>query len=151
LWGEERCNVRTHLSLKGLFVTVIALFVFAGVARGQKSGATTGQKYDLANESKIEGTVDEIKVIRGAMEGVHLVLKSGTETLFVHVAPDRFLKEMDSEFAKGDQVQVVGCKIKAEDGSDEYLARRITKNGNELLLRDNKGKPIWVTWNPGKK
>lgn len=143
--------MKRHSNLKGLSAIAIALFACVGLAWGQKPGATTGPKYDVANETKIEGTVEDIKVVPGALEGVHLLLKSGTETLFVHVAPDKFLKEMDSEFAKGDQVQVVACKIKAEDGSDEYLARQVTKNGNQLLLRDNKGKPIWAMWNPGKK
>jgi hypothetical protein len=85
------------------------------------------------------------------MEGIHLTLKSDTDTILVHVAPEKFLKEMDTEFAKGDQVEVLGCKIKAEDGTDELLARQIVKSGNQLLLRDKKGTPIWALWSPGKK
>ncbi len=135
---------------KALFAGVIVLLVTATALWGQKS-ASLGPKYNLANETTIKGTVEDLKVVPGAMEGIHLVVKTDTETLLVHVAPEKFLKEMDSQFAKGDQVEVVGSKIKAEDGTDELLARQIVKSGNQLLLRDKKGTPIWALWSPGRK
>jgi hypothetical protein len=143
--------MRIQPSLKALFAGVTVLLVTSTVLWAQKPAGARGPKYDIANEIKIKGTVEEIKVVPGPMEGIHLVLKNGTETNLVHVAPEKFLKEMDSEFVKGDQLEVVGCKIKAEDGSDEVLSRQITKNGNELMLRDKKGTPIWALWDPGKK
>jgi hypothetical protein len=79
-------------------------------------------------------------------------LKSENETILVHVAPGKFLSEMETSFNKGDVLQVVGCKIKDPGGNDELLAREITKsNDNQLVLRDKKGTPIWVLWNPGSK
>lgn len=143
--------MRIQPSLKALFVGVTVLLLTATALWAQKANGGFGPKYSTTNEITIKGTVEEIKVVPGAMEGIHLVLKNGTDTTLVHVAPERFLKEMDSEFAKGDQLEVVGCKIKAEDGTDEFLSRQITKNGNELMLRDKKGTPIWAIWDPGKK
>ena len=87
-------------SLKALFAGVIVLLVTATMLWGQKS-ASLGPKYNAANETTIKGTVEDIKVVPGAMEGSHLVLKNDTDTILVHVAPEKFLKEMDSEFAKG--------------------------------------------------
>ena len=137
-------------NLKALFAGVIVLLVTATMLWGQKS-ANLGPKYNSASEATIKGTVEDIKVVPGAMEGIHLVVKNDTETILVHVAPEKFLKEMDSQFAKGDQVEVIGSKIKAEDGTDELLAKQIEKSGNQLLLRDKKGTPIWAVWSPGKK
>jgi hypothetical protein len=137
-------------SLKALSAGVIVLLVTATMLWGQKS-ASLGPKYNAANETTIKGTVEDIRVVPGSMEGIHLTLKTDTETILVHVAPEKFLKEMETEFAKGDQVEVLGCKIKAEDGTDELLARQIVKSGNQLLLRDKKGTPIWALWSPGKK
>jgi hypothetical protein len=148
---EGKRKMKIQQNLKVLFAAVTVLFATATMLWGQKPAGAHGPKYNVAEEIKIKGTVDEIKVVPGAMEGIHLVLKDGTETTLVHVAPEKFLKEMDSEFVKGDQLEVVGCKIKAEDGSDEFLSRQITKKGNELMLRDKKGAPIWASWNPGKK
>jgi DNA/RNA endonuclease YhcR with UshA esterase domain len=141
---------RSH-NLKALLAIASILILSVTVLSAQKTGSqTVGQKYDLTTETKLKGTVDEVKVVPGPSEGVHLVLKSGTETTLVHVAPEAFLKEMDVTFDKGDQIELLGSKIKV-DGQDEVLAREITKNGNQLTLRDKKGMPIWSVWDPGKK
>lgn len=141
---------RSH-NLKALLAIASILILSVTVLSAQKTGSqTVGQKYDLTTETKLKGTVDEVKVVPGPSEGVHLMLKSGTETTLVHVAPEAFLKEMDVTFDKGDQIELLGSKIKV-DGQDEVLAREITKNGNQLTLRDKKGMPIWSVWDPGKK
>lgn len=138
-------------SSKVLFVGGIFLLATATMLWAQSSSGTTGSKYDVKNEIKVSGTVEEVKLVPGAKEGVHLILKSGTDAYLVHVAPEKFLKEMETDFAKGDELNILGCKVKDDDGSDEVLARAITKNGNELMLRDKKGTPIWALWDPGKK
>lgn len=135
--------------LRALFVAPIILIISVSLL-GQTPSGNTAPKYDPANEVKIKGTVDELKVVPGVLEGVHLVLKSPNETILVHVAPERFLKEMETSFNKGDVVEVVGCKIKDSDGTDELLARQVTKGNDELQVRDKRGKPIWTTWDPGK-
>lgn len=141
---------RSH-TLRVLFVAAIVLILSATVLSAQKTGSQTiGQKYDLTTETKLKGTVDEVKVIPGPAEGIHLIVKSGTETYFVHVAPETFLKEMEFSVNKGDSVEVLGSKIKV-DGQEEILAREITDNNNQLTLRDKKGMPIWSVWDPTKK
>lgn len=141
---------RSH-SLKALLVIATILILSGAMLSAQRTGSQTiGQKYDLTTEVKLKGIVDEVKVIPGPAEGIHLMLKSGTETMLIHVAPETFLKEMDVSFNKGDQLELVGSKIKV-DGQDEVLAREITKDGNQLTLRDKKGMPIWSVWDPGKK
>jgi hypothetical protein len=135
--------------LRALYVGAIIL-VISAVLPAQTPSGNTAPKYNAANEVTIKGTVDEVRIIPGALEGVHLMLKSPNEAILVHVAPEKFLKEMDTSFSKGDVIEVVGCKIKDPDGADELLARQITKGTDELQVRDKKGKPIWTTWNPGK-
>jgi hypothetical protein len=68
----------------------------------------------------------------------------------VHVAPELFLKELDMGFNKGDQLEIVGSKLKI-DGVDEVLAKEITRGDNTLTLRDKKGVPVWDGWMPSKK
>lgn len=141
---------RSH-NLKALFVIATILILSATALWAQKTGSqTVGQKYDLTTETKLKGLVEEVKVIPGPAEGIHLNVKNGTETIFIHVAPEAFLKDMDVSFNKGDEVEIVGSKIKV-DNQDEVLAREITKNSNSLTLRDKKGIPIWSMWDPGKK
>lgn len=141
---------RSHNS-RALFAIAIILILSATVLSAQKTGSqTVGQKYDLTTEVKLKGIVEEVKTIPGPAEGIHLMLKTGTDTVLIHVAPESFLKDMDVAFEKGDQLEITGSKIKV-DGQDEVLAREIIKSGNQLTLRDKKGTPIWSVWDPGKK
>lgn len=138
-------------TLRALLAVAIILILPAVVLWGQKTASPNiGQKYDLTTETKVKGTVDELKVIPGPAEGVHLIVKSGTDLLFVHVAPESFLKDMDLTIQKGDSVEIVGSKIKV-DGQDEMLAREIIDSNNDVTLRDKKGVPVWTVWDPEKK
>lgn len=142
--------MKRQASLKALFVAAIVVTLSATLLWAQKS-TNIGPKYDAATELTVKGTVEEAKIQPGAGEGVHLILKSGTEDVLVHVAPETFMKEMEINFAKGDQLEIRGSKIKNAEGQDEVLAREITKGSNSLTLRDKKGVPVWSMWDPSRK
>ena len=126
-------------------VTIIAIGCMA-----TEKVINTGPKYDTGKEVKVKGVVEEIRTVPGEFEGTHLVVKTDTGTVLVHVAPADFLKEMDTSFKAGDQVQVVGAK--APDTTElEVLAREITVGSNTTVLRDDKGIPVWAGWKPAKK
>ena len=103
----------------------------------------TGPKYDLGNEVKLKGTVEEIKMVPGPYEGVHVLLKTDTDTVLVHLAPQGFLKMLEFNVAKGDSLEVTGCKITGEAGP-EVLAREVVSGNNSVTLRDKKGLPAWT-------
>jgi len=131
-------------------VSLIAavLFLATSTAFAQKA-KDTGPKYDVANEVKIKGVIEEVREVPGNFEGTHLVVKTDTGTVLVHIAPAAFLKEIDTSFAKGDQVQVVGAKAPGAT-EEEILAREITVGTNTTTLRDDKGVPVWAGWSPSK-
>jgi len=109
-----------------------------------------GPKYDVKNEVKVKGVIEEIRQVAGPFEGTHLVVKTESKTVLVHVAPADFLKEIDTAFNKGEEIEVVGCK--APDASEEeILAREITVGQNTTTLRDEKGVPVWSGWKPSGK
>src|SRR5476651_1544145 len=66
-------------------------------------------KYDKSSEVKVKGTVEEIKT--AADNVVHLTLKNDKGSLDVMVAPEKFLKDMEITFAKGDTIEVVGSQL----------------------------------------
>jgi len=107
-------------------------------------GPATAPKYDVATESKMKVTVEEFKLpAKGKeKEAAHLTVKSGSETLDIYLCPKAFLDDMGATYAKGDEVTVTGSKIK-QDGEDLILAREVVKGTDTLLLRDDKGKPVW--------
>jgi hypothetical protein len=128
-----------------LTAAVLALTIPAAIAQ---SASKTGPKYDSASEAKIKGVVEDIRE-PGGLEPTLLLVKTESKTVLVYVAPAAFLKEIETSFSKGDQVEVVGCK--SLNGSDEeILAREITDGSNTFTLRDDKGVPIWAGWKPAK-
>jgi hypothetical protein len=108
------------------------------------SGPASAPKYDVATESKMKVIVEELKLpAKGnEKEVAHLMVKSGSETLDIYLCPKSFLDDMGATYAKGDEVTVTGSKIKQE-GGDLILAREVVKGPDTLLLRDDKGKPVW--------
>jgi hypothetical protein len=135
-------------SSKVLFVGAIAGLLLS--AAWAQSASKTGPKYDFKNEVKIKGVIEEVKEVPGAFEGTRLVVKTDSKTVLVHVAPASFLKEIDTTFNKGEQIEVVGCKA-PDAPEEEILAREITVGQNTTTLRDDKGVPVWAGWKPSGK
>ncbi len=131
------------------------LFIAAAVALAAPAGwaqsaSKTGPKYDIANEVRIKGVVEEVRDMPGDLDGTHLVVKTDTTTVLVYAAPGAFLKEIDTTFNKGDEVQVVGAKAPG-GGEETIMAREITVGNNTFTLRDDKGVPVWAGWKAPKK
>ena len=118
-----------------LFAVLIAL-----AAVGQNNLAA----YNLTTETKLKGTIEELKIpAKGnEKEAARLVLKSGDSTVDVYLCPRSFLDDMGSTLAKGDEVSITGSKVKQEAG-ELVLAREVVKGNDTLVLRDDKGKPVW--------
>ena len=101
-------------------------------------------KYDPATETKLKGTVAELKFVppRGAKTVAYLVIKSGADTVQVFLCPKTFLDQMGTTFKPEDKVEVTGSKVK-QDGEDLILAREVDKGDDMLTLRFKDGKPAW--------
>jgi hypothetical protein len=100
--------------------------------------------YDVSSEATITGTVqDVLQPHMGQMMGTHLVVKTATETIEVHVGPSSFVTKEGFAFAKGDSVQVLGSKVTI-DGKEALISRELTKDGKTLTLRDKTGQPLWA-------
>ena len=132
-----------------ILLAVAVLFAYVPSGLAQKA-ANTGPKYDLANQVKIKGVIDDMHETPGAFEGTHLIVKTDTGTVLVQLAPAEFLKEIDTSLKKGDQIDVVGAKNMGTEG-EEILAREITIGNNTTTLRDDNGIPVWVGWKAPKK
>lgn len=75
-------------------------------------------------------------------EVVHLMVKTGSDTLDVYLTPKSFLDDMGMDFSKGDEISLTGSKVKVGD-ADLILARELVKGNNTFTLRDDKGGPVW--------
>lgn len=126
------------------FVLMISLVCLPlGILLAQKAPSPPpGPKYDLQTEVKIKGTVLELKTPEKEKDILHLMIKSGEETIDVSLCPKSYLTEMGTTLVKGDEIALTGSKIKVDD-ANLILAREVNKGDEMLMLRDGKGVPVW--------
>jgi len=129
---------------------VVALVVGVTVALSTASFAqkTALPKYDSKTEVHIaKATVLDTKevTLSNGQHRFRLIVNAGNETLEVCLCPKAFLDTMDTAFAKGDEVEITGSKVKESEDKTIILAREVVKGQNTLVLRDKTGDPVW-TW-----
>jgi len=131
-------------AIAGFVLCVLALAVSAWAQKVPDAAAVP--KYDVSKEVKIKGTIEDVKEMTMAKgeAGVHLMVKTATETIEVRLWPSGYLKHFETAFAKGQTVEVTGSKLKVED-KDVILAREVVQGNNTVTLRDKDGAPVW-TW-----
>lgn len=142
-----RTGFSSRCSRQNVFLLIFVTALFGAPARAQKSppNTVTPPKYDLHTETKMKGTVEEVKLPPKGSEKeiVHLQLKDGTNSVDVYLCPKSFFDDMGMSFAKGDELNITGSKVKQGD-ADLFLAREIVKGSNDTFsLRDGKGDPVW--------
>jgi hypothetical protein len=134
-------------------MVVAALLAFgpmAGVtAQTPSAGPGAPGTYDVKTEVAVKGTVEAVETVTGmggrgrhAMGGMHLTLKTDTETLQVHVGPIAYLTEKGVALAKGDALEVVGSRV-TMGGGPVVIARQIKKGDQTWTFRDASGRPLW--------
>jgi hypothetical protein len=123
-----------------LFATFTALFLCASLCIAQSKAP----KYDPSTEAKLKGTVEELKLPpKGSeREVAHLTIKNGTDTFDIYLCPKSFMDDMGVTFLKGDEIAFTGSKVKQGEG-EMILAREVVKGTDTLILRDDKGNPVW--------
>jgi len=110
----------------------------------EKPQGTNRPKYDLSTESKMKATVEEVKLpAKGSEKEIaHLLVKIGADTFDVYLCPKAFLDDMGVNFSQGEEIVLTGSRIK--QGEAELILARVVVRGNDtLVLRDEKGNPIW--------
>jgi len=129
-------------------VAVIAvLLLVLGVGFHRPVTAQGAALYNPANEVVVKGIVQEEQdfdcpVSEGEV-GSHLMLKTSAGVLQVHLAPVRIMSSQKLSFAPGDQIEVVGSKIRLE-GKNGVIAREITRCNETIIFRDGQGKLLLV-------
>ena len=123
------------------------LAAFGLVAASQTTDANKAvPKYDPATEVKLNGTIADISErncpISGGGMGFHFILKTTDQSIEVHVATSKFIKNYEVALNKGDEINLVGSKVKF-NGEDAILAREVTKGTEVYVFRDKNGKPVW--------
>lgn len=127
--------------------SIILLAAFASVvmalAQAQRGPGMGMPNYDPKSETTVTGAVQEVQQHQMmGHQGTHLIVKTDTGELEVHLGPSSYLAQHKFSFAKGDQVEVTGSMVKM-GGKDALLARQVKKDGKTLVLRNAQGIPAW--------
>ena len=122
-----------------IIAVVCALPLFA-----EKPQKPNLPKYDLSTESKMKATVQEVKLpAKGSEKEIaHLLVKIGADTFDVYLCPKTFLDDMGVNFKQGEEIVLTGSRIKQGE-AELILAREVVRGNDTLVLRDEKGNPIW--------
>ncbi len=108
-----------------------------------RGGTAPALEYDKSAEVEVKGVIDDVKT--AADHIIHLTLKKGNDSLDLLIAPEKFLKEMEISFEKGEAIEVLGSQ-RTVDGNVILLVREVRHNGDVMTMRDEQGKPVWVGW-----
>jgi hypothetical protein len=115
---------------------------------GWGSGGQYGRLYDPATVETIRGevvSVDRITPMKGMSQGVHMTVKTATETLSVHLGPAWYLENQDVKLEPKQAVEVKGSRIVFRN-KPAIIAAEVHKGDEALKLRDDNGYPLWAGW-----
>lgn len=134
-------------------VVTVDSFAQGGMRWRGSGGWGPGSQYNrMYNPKTVETlsgeviSIDQTTSMKGmSSAGVHLELKTGQETISVHLGPAWFIENQDTKISPKDQIEVKGSRITFE-GKPAIIAAQV-KKGNEVLnLRDDNGFPLWSGW-----
>jgi hypothetical protein len=133
-----------------IILLVLELGLAAGVAAqgagmGRRAGGHPARRFDPATVTTVSGTVASVETVppaKGMGGGVHLMLKTATETIAVHLGPSWYLDRQPTKVAAGDAIDVKGSRVTVQ-GQPVIIAAEVRKGSAVLTLRDAAGVPRW--------
>ena len=115
---------------------------------GWGPGGNFGRMFDPTAMETITGevtSIQELSPVDGMGRGIHLQVKTDTETVPVHLGPSWYLSNQDVQIRQGDKIKVTGSRVKIQE-KPAIIASSVTKGTEVLTLRDDKGMPVWAGW-----
>lgn len=134
-----------------LAALLVALLVAVNAAaaqpgRRQPPPGAAAPRYDVTTVETVRGEVISIDTIApgtyGHMAGVHLMLRTRTGPVSVHLGPAAYLQRQSLQLHKGETIEVRGSRV-TMGGNPALLAARVTRGRQVLMLRDSAGLPVW--------
>lgn len=120
---------------------------------GWGPGEPYGRLYNPATVETLSGEVTKVDRFtpgRGIGYGVHLMLKTASETIDVHLGPTWYVEQQGLTFAAGDKLKVTGSRITYR-GKPAIIAGEVKKGDQVLKLRDAQGVPAWAGAGAGRR
>lgn len=106
---------------------------------------SSGRIYNPATVETVDGTVvtvDNITQGGGMFYGIHLVVRTQSEDLSVHLGPAWYLDAQGVQIAPNDVITITGSRVTL-DGQPALIASEMKKGDTAVKLRDQNGFPLW--------
>ena len=87
-------------------------------------------------------SVEKASPGRGMSYGVHLIVKSGEETLSVRLGPVWYMENQGFKIKPDDKLEIKGHRI-SDRGETAIIAAEVKRGDETLKLRDENGLPFW--------
>lgn len=131
-------------------VTISALALAAAAVPAMAkdaNAAASGPIYNPATVMQFEATVAGARQVAAGnpMPGMHITVKTKTDTFDVYLGPTDFLGMLKMNIAVGDTVEVIGSRVKFAN-ADVILPNEISVGRTSFTLRDGTGAPVWENW-----
>ena len=135
--------------LGGLGLTTLMAFSFLAAPVEAQTAATakknvTAQKYDVQNETTLNGTVKNVisKPTSGMLIGAHLILTSSSGTVDAALGPFAMKGRNPVSVSPGDAVSVVGVMMTIRN-KHVFMTRTVQAGGQTYTLRNQNGFPLY--------
>lgn len=112
---------------------------------GWGANSSYNRLYDPATVETLRGTVvrvDRFTAQRGGTYGIHVLLRTGGETVPVHLGPGWYIENQEVQIREGDEIEVTGSRITFE-GRPALIAVEVKRGSEAFRLRDRNGFPAW--------
>src|SRR5680860_302101 len=145
----KKTNSNTLITL--LVAVVISPTTSVNAQRGNGGWGQNSNYGKIFNPKTIETltgsivAVERIVPVAKMFYGLHLKVKTGTETISAHLAPTCYLDNQEIQFSKGDKIMVEGSRVSFQN-VPAIIATEVEKNDDVLKLRDTNGYPVWSGW-----
>ena len=139
-------------------IFILSLLLVSGSSAGSgmkwrgSSGWGMGSQYSRMYDPKTVETitgevvhVDKLTPMKGMSYGVHLAVKTDSETVSIHLGPGWYIENQDTKIEPKDKVEIKGSRITFQ-GKPALIAVEVKKGEETLKLRDEKGVPFWSGW-----
>ncbi len=129
--------------LSGFFL-IAMVYAQHGPGAGNGHGNGGGPGFNVDAVETVVGTVRDVQFVSGGegRVGVHLTLDVEDDSLAVHLGPQWYIADLGVSFHAGDAVTVEGSRV-LRKGAPALIAARLIRGNDELVLRDETGRPAW--------
>ncbi|GAB5410770.1 MAG: hypothetical protein BalsKO_31350 [Balneolaceae bacterium] len=109
--------------------------------------------YNPALVQTVKVVVEEVQnfvPVKGMTVGVKLQTMANDELLSVHIGPVFYLDSEGIEFKAGEELRIEGAFAMYEE-EEILIAKIIYRGEEEIVLRDDFGRPKWAGWMRGQR